>query len=155
MGASTDTPLDASNIAKRLWIGAAPPLDRDLPEFDVLVLCAAEIQPSRVGFTKKIIRCGVPDGELTRAELQRILAAARDVAQALAAGKRVLVTCAMGLNRSALVTGLALEMCVELTSHQIIALIRQKRNPQALFNEHFVMILHKFGEQIRRARNLR
>lgn len=151
--ASSDMHYDASNIMKRLWIGAKPPFEHDLPNFDVIALCAAELQPPRTSFHGKTIRCGFGDVPmLSRAELNTALTGAKQVAAELAAGKRVLVTCQMGLNRSALVTGLAMGMRFDLTAPQIVNHIRSRRSPQALFNDHFVELLEKFVGQIRTAR---
>jgi protein-tyrosine phosphatase len=55
-------------------------------------------------------------------------------------GKRVLITCHMGRNRSGLVMGLVL-MQLGYTSAQAIALIRSARKG-ALSNAHFRGVLH-------------
>jgi protein-tyrosine phosphatase len=136
--------LDASNIARRLWVGGKPPLDRALPDFDVLVLCAQEIQPELVSFQGTVIRCPLPDAALTPAELARAVTASRTVAERLVAQDRVLVTCAMGINRSALVTSLALGLCTRMSATTIISLIRARRHPECLSNQHFCEVLHRF-----------
>lgn len=135
--------MDASNVSTRLWVGGKPPLDRDLPEFDVLVLCAQEIQPQYVAFHGKTIRCPLPDSALDHQELTRAVLAAKEVGDALLQNKRVLVTCSMGLNRSALVAGLALARAKRMGADDIIALMRQKRSPNALLNPHFQQIIRK------------
>lgn len=136
--------MDASNITKRLWVGGKPPLDRHLPEFDTLVLCAQEIQPSTIGFKGQLVRVPLPDSTLSTDELRRALAGARHVGCALSEGKRVLVTCAAGLNRSALVASLGLGIVSRLTPEQIVLLMRERRAPAALHNPHFVEIIHRF-----------
>lgn len=138
------TPLDASNIARRLWVGGKPPFDRDLPDFDVLVLCAQELQPERLAFHGTVIRCPLPDAALSPAELERAVAASRSLAERLIAHDRVLVTCAMGINRSALVTSLALGRCTRMSAQTIITLIRTRRHSECLSNQHFCDILHRF-----------
>jgi hypothetical protein len=143
--AGGDAPLDASNIVRRLWIGSKPPLDRPLPDFDILVLCAREIQPERVGFQGKVIRVPLPDAILNDTEVRAALVGARSVARELAAGKRVLVTCQAGLNRSAFVAALALGMVSKMPAIDRVDLIRQRRAPGALHNSHFVELLHKFS----------
>src|SRR5262249_36039004 len=127
-----ERPYDASCVAKRLWVGAKPPLDRDLPRFDVLVLCAKEIQPSKLAFHGRVTRCPLDDTgghgpEPTRRELNLALATGRHVAQALVAGKTALVTCAMGLNRSALVAMLALGLCTRLSATELVTIVRERR----------------------------
>jgi protein-tyrosine phosphatase len=135
--------MDASNVATRLWVGAAPPFDRDLPTFDTMVLCAAELQPERVAFHGLLIRCPIPDDALNQVELTRVLLASMAVANSIARGDRVLVTCAQGLNRSALVAALALHRLTRMSSRELIVHMRLRRHPNALFNPHFQEILHR------------
>ncbi len=136
--------MDASNIVKRLWVGSQPPFDRDLPEFDTLVLCAQEIQPDRLAFGRQVIRVPIPDAALTTDELRRALAGSRHVAVALTEGRRVLVTCRAGLNRSAFVASLALGVVTRMQPHEIVELMRERRAPAALHNPHFVEYITKF-----------
>lgn len=133
--------MDASNVATRLWVGAAPPFDRDLPDLDMLVLCAQEIQPTRVAFHGLVVRAPIPDSTLTNAELMRALLASKAVADALVRRQRVMVTCASGLNRSALVACLALARLTRLSAQDLIRLIRSRRHHEALSNPHFCGIL--------------
>lgn len=143
-GGSLDAPLDASNIARRLWVGSKPPFDRHLPDFDVLVLCAQEIQPERIAFRGQILRCPIDDAIPSSAEVARVLATAKTVAHDLASGKRVLVTCHMGWNRSALVASLALGLVTRLSADELVARMRAKRHPQALGNPAFVKLLQHY-----------
>ena len=138
--------LDASNITRRLWVGARPPFDRDLPDFDVLVLCAAEIQPERdrIAFSKAVVRAPIPDAVLDRHELSSAILAARRAARALASGQRVLVTCRAGLNRSALVASLALGLVTRIGPAEVSELMRDRRSPEALGNPHFCLLIHRF-----------
>lgn len=144
MAASQDTSLEASNIANKLWVGSMPPFDRDLPEIDTLVLCAHELQPEQLAFTRQLIRVRLPDSALTTEQLRQALLAGRAVAQALTAGRRVLVTCLAGLNRSALVAGLGLGLVTRMTPDEIIARIRKGRGEHALSNPHFRDYLTRF-----------
>lgn len=138
--------LDASSVAPRLWVGGVPPFDVDLPKIDVLVLCARELQPpaNEIAFHGRTFHCPLPDDELTSDELQRAVSTSANVADALVKGKRVLVTCAQGINRSALVASLSLGRITRLTSQQLIDLMRRRRRPDCLYNEHFQGILHRF-----------
>lgn len=136
--------LEASNVARRLWIGSVPPFDRDLPEFNVLVLCAYEHQPSELGFKGQVVRCPIDDGSPSPREVKLALAAGREVARALVEGKTVLSTCHAGRNRSALVAGLGLGLVTRMTADQIVELIRARRSPSALSNPHFVKILRAY-----------
>lgn len=144
MAASADERLDASNIVPRLWIGGRPPFDRDLPQFDVLVLCARELQPAQVAFHGRLIRCPVEDGVLSMDDIRNVLSSARAVADSLVARRQILVTCAAGLNRSVLVASLALSRITRLGTDDLIHLMRRRRNPCALYNQHFQDLLRQF-----------
>lgn len=140
---SLDRPLDASNVATRLWVGGEPPFDVDLPRFDMLALCAQEIQPEQLAFHGEVVRCPIPDSALDIRQIKRAVLTARAVGNALLSGKSVLVTCGQGINRSALVAGLALARATRMTADDIIKLMRTRRNPNALFNVHFQDLLRR------------
>lgn len=146
MAGGGEQTLDASNIAPRLWVGGRPPYDRDLPDFDMLVLCAEELQPPQLAFHGAVVRCPIPDGVLTNDHVRRVVIAARLVADSLVAGRRVLVTCAAGLNRSVLVASVALSMITARTADQLIRIMRQRRAPNALFNAHFQELLRQLAK---------
>lgn len=141
--AESETPLDANRVFERLWVGGRPPFDRPLEHFDVLVLCAAELQPlpPELAFRGRVIRPRLLDHRPTDAEVHRAITAGSLVAAELAAGKRVLVTCRAGLNRSALVAGLALIERTRMKADNVLMLVRAARGPSTLFNEHFVALL--------------
>lgn len=141
----TEPHLDASNITRRLWIGGQPPFERDIPGFDTLVLCAREIQPERLAFHGEVIRCPIDDHPPTTYEVRQALAASRNVAASLSKGRRVLVTCYAGLNRSALVSALALGVLYpRSTPAELVLRIRQRRSPNALSNPHFVHVIERY-----------
>lgn len=129
---------------RSLWVGGRPPLDRDIPGFDVLALCAREIQPERPVFHGIVVRCPITDGLLSSYEVGLVVSSARIVADALRARRRVLVTCAAGLNRSALVASLALAQITRLTADDLIRIMRARRHPNALYNRHFQDLLREF-----------
>lgn len=137
---------DASNVAPRLWVGAKPPADRTYPGIDAIVLCAAEYQPPKLPFFDKLLyRCPLPDDALSNAELSRALMASQFVAKQLRDGKRVLVTCQQGINRSAFVAALALGyVTTRATADELVTLMRERRNPKCLYNRHFREYLAKF-----------
>jgi len=136
-------PLDVSNVVPRLWVGATPMVDRDLPDFDVMVLCAAEAQPEHVAFHGQLVRCPVVNDILSHQELAAVIMVSRIVAQALGAGKRVLVACAADANRSALVAALSLARLTRASAVELVALMRAKRGPQALTTAFFQHVLQK------------
>ena len=114
--------------------GARPPVGVRLP-FDVIVLAAWEYQPEMPGYD--VIHVPLDDEfelPVTKEDRTRIQATARAVARHVRAGRRVLVTCHQGRNRSGVIAGLAL---VELgmPRNQAVRLIRTLRN--GLTNPHF------------------
>lgn len=137
---------DFSCVAPKLYVGSKPPFDVQLPQFDMLVLCAQELQPhaSAIAFTGMVLRCPIPDDHLNQAQVQLALTSSLFVAKAIRANKRVLVTCQAGINRSALVAALALGRLTKMKAESLITLMRQKRNAQCLYNEHFRTILRTF-----------
>lgn len=82
----------------------------------------------------------IPDGRLSPEAAVDMEALADLAAEAVTAGRRVLVRCQAGLNRSGLVTALTL-IRLGYSAPAAIALIREKRSPDALFNQHFVVYL--------------
>lgn len=83
-----------------------------------------------------------PDGRVTPASGEAFEAAARLVADRLAAGERVLVHCWGGRNRSGVVSARALMMTEGLTAHDAVLRVRAARR-SALGNEHFVAWLRE------------
>lgn len=156
MAAGMDDHLDISNITppsqgsrsdgarRSLWVGSQPPFDRDMPAFDVLVLCARELQPEQLAFHGHVIRCPIPDDMLSSSEIRTVMGTARLVADCLIKRKHILVTCSAGINRSALVAALALAHITRLTADDLIRVMRERRSPMALFNPHFQGLLRQF-----------
>lgn len=136
-GSRGDGPL------RSLWVGGKPPCDRDMPGFDMVVLCAREYQPEMT-FKGRVIRCPIPDGPLSGLELRYAFASSKVIAKALAARQRILVTCAAGINRSVLVACLALARVTRLGADDLIRIMRVRRHPKALYNTHFQDILRRF-----------
>lgn len=113
--------------------GAAPPSSVQLP-FDTIVLAAMEYQPDMPGY--EVLRVPLDDGPPpTPEERTLIRATARDVARRVRAGRRVLVTCWQGRNRSGVIAGLAL---VELGLPGPRAARRIQRLRNGLTNPHFL-----------------
>jgi len=146
--------LDASNITpgaggraegprRSLWVGGKPPFDRDLPAFDMVVLCAREIQPEQTAFHGYVVRCPLPDGPLSPMELRLALETSKLIAQSLVARRHVLVTCAQGINRSPFVASLALARVTRLDADALIRIMRKRRRSDAIANEHFQELLHR------------
>lgn len=140
MLAVTLSPLDVARVAPHLWIGSAPPVGDDLARarFDLVVLCAEEYQPRSWELPGvQVVHAGFDDTPFPSATDQQT---ARDsaalVARAIAADKRVLVTCWQGRNRSGLVCALALKRLYRWDPRACIAAVRAAR-PNALTNPAF------------------
>lgn len=79
----------------------------------------------------------ITDGVLNEEDMATVRRFADLIAEAVREGKRVLARCQAGYNRSGLVTALAL-MRLGYGPDEAVALIRERRSPYALCNEHFV-----------------
>jgi len=139
-------PLDANQIFPLLHQGSAPPQGPILREmgFSMVVLCANESQPQASRFEGiEVLHAPNDDNPMrdpTRDELNRALEAARQVARRIRDGKKVLVTCMAGLNRSGLVCGLTLHMLTGWAGSRCVQEVQAKREA-ALCNESFVKVL--------------
>jgi protein-tyrosine phosphatase len=136
--------LDADRVAKHLWQGSLPWEGVDPRQFQTLVLCAMEYQPRGQFPGVTVIHVPMDDSErpTTDAELRGALVAARAVVRALAAGDRVLVTCAAGRNRSGLVSALVLRL-LGMPPGRAIAAVRAARGPEALSRPAFVSFVER------------
>jgi hypothetical protein len=148
-GGAVTEHIDAVEVSTRLWQGARPPEGRVLHQagFRALVLCERAYQPGASAFPGigLVIGACLDDDEPRRLESQAAIAAAHAVASAVAAGAKTLVTCGMGLNRSGLVTGLALlRLRPDLSAEQAVAVVRAER-PGALYNPAFVALIQLMG----------
>ena len=129
-----------------LFQGSMPPVGSIVSEskFDVLVLCALENQDERELYTGvEIIRAPGDDVQqwpIDSVDLENWVRAARLVAERVAEGKDVLVTCMAGLNRSGFVTALALHHLTSWDGVKCVWWI-QRRRKSALFNKDFVRYL--------------
>ncbi len=133
-------PVQANLVAPNLFVGSFPPSGR-YRWVSVIVLCAKELQPSSVQYPGVLVIHAPldddPRRELTEIEAATAIRTAKTVARYLATGNRVLVTCAMGLNRSALVAGLAMLIAYDMPADAVIERIRAQRDPQAFGNPMF------------------
>jgi protein-tyrosine phosphatase len=137
--------VNANRVHGNLWMSHAPkPEDgfRMSDNFDVLVLAAEEHQPSGRFFPGvKVIHAPLDDTTQVPAnELRIAKKAAAMVATALSKGKRVLVTCWLGRNRSGIITALAL-VRMGAQPEKAIELVRRARGEHALSNPTFVEII--------------
>lgn len=116
--------------------------------FDVVILCAVELEemfrllPARTH--PEIVYASNVDGlALSRRQLRVATTAAGKAVRAYRAGKRVLITCQAGRNRSGLVTGLAMHLATGCGGKLATEIIRARRNAHgpALSNDVFAKFL--------------
>ena len=144
-----DPPL-YSEILTNLWMGGTDdddsvdkgsgrlPTYSDDREFDVVASLSAYSLP--MGWMVKEYRYGFPDGPTSDAVYQELEKIADYIYLDWKAGKKCLVRCQAGINRSGLMVALVL-MRDGMSADKAIALIRKKRSPYALDNSHFVSYL--------------
>jgi protein-tyrosine phosphatase len=128
-----------------LYQGPIPPPGNTVAGwgFDALVLAAKEYQPAAALYPGvRVIRARLDDSGLpmTEGEWQQAVRAGEAVADVVMRCGRVLVTCAMGRNRSGLVSGLVIHMLTGLPGVDVVSEIRRLR-PGALSNRWFVAAL--------------
>ncbi|MEZ6188836.1 MAG: hypothetical protein R3F62_28010 [Planctomycetota bacterium] len=83
---------------------------------------------------------GLPNWRWAQIERMVVPAVATMVA-ALEAGEGVLAVCRAGINRSSLLTGLALNAVSGLRPQQVVELIRARHDPGCLRNEDFESVV--------------
>lgn len=119
--------------------GSKPPIGSVTKNcFDVLILTAIEYQPKSFSFPGiRVFHAPFDDGLIDSYTLRTATSSAHFVANCIQYGKRVLVTCNQGRNRSGLVTALALVQ-LGIPPRKAIQKIRQARGSDALSNPYFV-----------------
>lgn len=135
-------------ILPHLYQGEKPPTGPTMRAhgFDVVVLCASEYQPSGAEFAgARVLHApfhdifGVP---LTFEEKRMIMNTAARVAQAVRSGSRVYVSCWQGINRSGLVTALAVRELTGCTGTEAMRWV-QARRQGSLTNPQFQQLLRR------------
>jgi len=146
--------LDAHEIVPNLWQGSIPPMGSGLAAagFDYVVLCAREYQPPADAFRGvQVIHAPNDDDPrrpASREMLRTALEVAREVSVAMHRSRNCLVTCAAGMNRSGLVSALALHLAFDWAGLKCIQTVRERRGPagdgyQPLSNPQFVAALQQ------------
>lgn len=136
--------MSRSEIIPGLFVGSKPSPGRH-DGIDVIVLAAMEYQPPAEQFPgTEVIHVPLDDAPNRPLREDEIVAATRTasrVARRLRAGCRVLVTCALGRNRSGLIAALALHEVHGMRADEIIARLRRARGVWALSNPNFERLL--------------
>jgi len=135
--------LDGKMVKGCIAQGDAQSTSATAGQFDMIVFCAKEFQPkpdllTKIKPAKALVYAPFEDGELTKGELQIATTAAMTVADAFDEGKKVLVTCMQGRNRSGLVVALALHMIYGVGGVKARQIIRERRaGVEVLMNPAF------------------
>lgn len=137
-----------SEILPGLWLGGTD--DNDTIEtgvdtykprmitkedFDTVITLYSWAQP--VDWLVEEVRYGFYDSEISHIDFDAVERAAEFAYQAWRSGKRVLIRCQAGINRSGLVMAHVL-MKDKYTAREAIDLMREKRSKAVLLNKHFV-----------------
>ena len=104
-------------------------------EYDTVVTMYAFANPA--DWNVREYRYGVYDSVIKDLNVEKLLTIVELAYADWKKGQRVLIRCQAGLNRSGLVTALVL-MKDGLSAQEAINLIRKQRDPDALFNNHYV-----------------
>jgi protein-tyrosine phosphatase len=141
------TDYNFSKVTPKLWQGGYPPEGRSLADLgvDVLVLAAEEHQPQDERFPGvEVLRVPLFDqSQQSIEDFAAMIAAGHQVAQHLARGKTVLSTCQLGLNRSGVISALAL--CnLGVPPKIAISAVRRARGPWALSNKTFEHVVRSY-----------
>ena len=138
----TATPaLTFDAVIPGLFQGDFPTGSVDWSRFDDVVSLTIEDVPG-VRLQVGGLRMHVPIWDDEMVDPTGVRTAARTVAERVTAGKRVLVHCSAGLNRSGVVAARAL-MFMGMSVAEAIARVRSARGPDALSNRDFVAWLHE------------
>ena len=142
-------PLPASEIAPGLWmggtrrdetIGVVQPMLGYSPErdYDAILTLYAWAAPARWGVEER--RLGFPDRQVIADYVPVIHDLADWAHDRWSSGRRVLIRCQGGMNRSGLLVALTL-VRADHRPDAAIELIREKRHPWALNNQSFVRLI--------------
>ena len=128
-----------AEVAPGLYQGDFPDGDVDWSPFDDVISMSSAAPSPRLRPDGLWLHVPIDDGPLEEPEVVR--ETARTVAERVRAGRRVLVHCWAGLNRSGVVAARAL-MFMGVPAADAIAAVRAARGEDALFNGAFVAWLH-------------
>jgi hypothetical protein len=132
-------------VLENLWIGGFPQPEVTA-RFDKLILCAEEHQPPAGYFPGvHVLHAPLSPTMVRPNEAQVAVQAGRAVMGWVKRGKSVLVSDAMGYNRSALIAVVAL-MTRGMPSEKAIELVRGARGAQTLLNPHAITLIRRLED---------
>lgn len=126
----------------RLYQSGFHAVPEDLSNLGVSLLVVATERYRRQQSHKNVVLTlfpdeeGLPDWRWLQIE-NMVRPAVQKMATALEAGKGVLSVCRAGINRSSFLSALAISAVSDLEPLEVIAMIREKRDPDCLNNEDF------------------
>jgi hypothetical protein len=127
-------------IDRRLWIGPTLSPNHEIAQIDMIVLCAAEIQPDLPLFLGKIVRCPLLKGTLEGDQVRAALAASVVVANEIKAGSRVLVTCDDTLRRCSFVVALSMCHLTAMGHEKIIDVLSRGMGTRPMHPSHVEIV---------------
>jgi hypothetical protein len=141
---------DYSRVYPGLYQGSIPVADDIWNEgFSMVILAAQEHQPewllALLPKDVKVIYVPLDDSLMSQLQPEEAVAACevgRAVGRHIRKGGKVLVTCAMGLNRSGLISAFALYELTGWPAASLVHAIRQARGFCALSNPQFVRLIY-------------
>jgi protein-tyrosine phosphatase len=146
--------MSRSEIVPNLFVGSKPAPGRHAG-IDTIVLAAMEYQPPAYAFPgAEVIHVPLDDAPsraMHEAEIVGAAKVAERVARRLRAGRRVLVTCQMGLNRSALIAAIAMHDVYGMEADEIIRRLRRARGSWSMSNPNFEKLLRTVIDVKRKA----
>jgi len=144
-----------SEIIPNLWVGGTDDDDtiedsvnlhtaRNITkdDFDAVVTLYAWAQP--VDWMVEELRFGFYDSGISHIDMEALHRAATFAVNQVKAGRKVLIRCQAGLNRSGLTAALALVM-MDYKPEEAISLLREKRSKYVLINKEFEQFLLTLG----------
>jgi protein-tyrosine phosphatase len=136
-------------LTERLWVSGHLMHCKDVKgllkrkHIDVVVSTVWPRMEEQLGLWEYIWE-PVEDAKLTGNELRALERVASKVATHIKSGRRVLIHCHMGRNRSCFVAGMVMIKLKQMGAKEVIKHIRKKRL-RALSNKHFVQHLKTYG----------
>lgn len=136
--------IDAVEIMPGLWLGSFPTTG-DLAQlgFDVLAVVAKEHATPGLASQfpgVRVLLAPLEDKSLDEGAVQQAISIARAAHALWKAGRRVLIVCHMGINRSALVTAMVLHIARGISGAEAVQAVRRAR-PGSLSNSSFLAYL--------------
>lgn len=144
-------------VEDTLWIGGDQAPKHLGFKADLWIHCAAEVPPDRRA-AHQVIWLKLDDDNWDWRkhpdEVRVIMETAAKGIHGIDTGKRVLVTCHMGLNRSGLVTGLIM-VGLGFEAGEVLNLLRVLRHEDVLCNADFESLVIAAGNSLDRVRRRR